>query len=84
MTTANKALQQHYDQYTPADFEVWNTLFSRQMTQLPQMASQHYLDALNTVGFRPDAIPNFEHVNRILGETTGWQLHVVPSIIPNS
>ena len=76
-------LQQHYDQYTPSDFEVWKTLFSRQMTQLPNMASQQYLECLNTVGFTADAIPNFDNVNRILGETTGWSLHVVPSIIPN-
>ena len=77
-------MKQHYDQYTPSDFEVWKTLFSRQMTQLPQMASAQYLECLDTVGFHADSIPNFERVNAILGEATGWSLHVVPSIIPNS
>ncbi len=78
------AMKQHYANYTPADFEVWDTLYSRQMLQLPAMASRQYLDSLKTVGFSPSAIPNFEEVNGILKAATGWQLHVVPSIISNA
>lgn len=77
-------MKQHYANYTPADFEVWSTLFSRQLTQLPTMASQQYLDCLKKVGFEAGAIPNFDAVNAVLGNSTGWQLHVVPSIIPNA
>jgi len=37
-------LVQKYDNYTPEDFAVWKILFERQMTILPSMASEEYLE----------------------------------------
>jgi phenylalanine-4-hydroxylase len=76
-------MTQKYAAYTPNDFKVWRMLFERQMGQLPGIASEEYLEALKTVGFNADRIPNFEEVNAILREHTGWSIEVVKGLIPN-
>ncbi|MBL7942252.1 MAG: phenylalanine 4-monooxygenase, partial [Flavobacteriales bacterium] len=76
-------MSQDYRAYTPEDFAVWKTLYNRQIKLLSTTASRHYLDALKTVNFSADAIPNFNELNHILKETTGWSLVVVPNIQPN-
>jgi phenylalanine-4-hydroxylase len=76
-------MQQNYSKYTEEDFNVWKTLFERQMEVLPELASQSYLEAIDVVNFRPDKIPDFQEVNVILKKESGWNLMVVPNIIPN-
>ena len=73
---------QNYSAYTDEDFAVWKLLYSRQMDILPKLAAKEYLDALHRVNFTADRIPHFEEVNKLLGEATGWQIDVVPNIIP--
>ncbi len=76
-------MQQHYENYTEEDFKVWRTLFNWQMGLLEEVACAEYLESLKTVEFQSDKIPNFKEVNAILKKETGWQLMVVPNIIPN-
>ncbi len=76
-------MRQEYDKYTTEDFAVWQTLFDRQMEILPKMAASEYLDAVGAVGFSGKEIPNFDLVNARLMAATGWQIDVVPHIIPN-
>jgi phenylalanine-4-hydroxylase len=75
-------MKQIYDNYTTEDQRVWKTLFERQMTILPDIASKAYLNGLQSVGFNAECIPNFEMLNERLKNLTGWSLHVVKSIIP--
>ena len=49
----------------------------------PKVAAKEYLNGIETVGFNSDKIPDFAEVNSRLKSNTGWQLQVVPSIIPN-
>ncbi len=72
--------QQIYSNYTSQDLEVWKTLFNRQMKLLEPIVSSHYLNALESVGFKDFEIPNFCEVNKILLSKTSWQLEVVPNI----
>ncbi len=76
-------MQQNYAQYTAEDFEVWHTLFKRQMEHLPTMASKEYLEGLNRIAFSAERIPNYEETNILLKKFTGWQIHVVPGLIDN-
>lgn len=76
-------MEQNYEKYTKEDFQVWKTLYDRQMEILPKLASQSYLEAIDVVGFKGEKIPDFREVNTILKEESGWQLAVVPNIIPN-
>ncbi len=72
--------QQIYSNYTPQDFEVWKTLFNRQLELLKPIVSVEYLNALSIINFTQDKIPDFDEVNTILKSTTSWSLKVVPSI----
>ncbi|MDE0559302.1 phenylalanine 4-monooxygenase [Algoriphagus sp. NF] len=74
-------LRQDYEAYTAEDFKVWKILYERQMPNLPKAASQAYLDGVEIVKFTADRIANFEELNKILKETTGWAVQVVPGLI---
>jgi phenylalanine-4-hydroxylase len=74
-------LSQEYEAYTAEDFKVWKILYERQMPNLPKAASQAYLDGVEIVKFTADRIANFEELNKILKETTGWAVQVVPGLI---
>jgi phenylalanine-4-hydroxylase len=74
--------EQVYKNYTAQDFQVWETLFNRQMKLLKECASAEYLKALDTVGFSAKKIPDFKDVNAALSGITGWNLQVVPCISP--
>ncbi len=76
-------MQQIYANYQEEDFRVWKVLFERQQQNLPQAASQAYLDGLDKIDFVADRIPDFKEVNRLLHDISGWQLVVVPGIVPD-
>jgi phenylalanine-4-hydroxylase len=71
---------QIYSNYTTQDFEVWKILFNRQLNLLKPIVSVEYLNALRTINFTQDKIPDFEEVNAILQNKTSWSLEVVPNI----
>jgi phenylalanine-4-hydroxylase len=74
--------QQIYSDYTPHDFLVWETLFTRQLDILNPIVSSEYLKALEIVGFRSNKIPDFEEIAKVLSPLTGWSIHVVANICP--
>jgi len=76
-------MRQIYGSYSEEDFEVWKTLYERQMENLPDAASQAYLDGLEKIHFQAEKIPNFDRTNELLKEMTGWRLVVVPGIVPD-
>lgn len=75
-------MKQIYSNYTAEDWLVWKTLFERQMTILPEVASEAYLEGIKKAGFKAEKIPDFTEVNEKLSRLTGWSLQVVPNIIP--
>jgi phenylalanine-4-hydroxylase len=81
--TRDLVMRQEYDKYTPQDHAVWKILYERQMKNLPGKATEAYLEGIGIVEFVADHIPKFDDVNVILRQRTGWQVHVVPGLIPN-
>jgi phenylalanine-4-hydroxylase len=76
-------MKQAYQTYTAEDQAVWRLLYERQMKQLPLIASRAYLEGIEKVGFVADHIPNFEiETNPRLRNLTGWEVEVVPGLIP--
>jgi len=73
---------QDYSTYTGKDFYVWRLLYERQLPSIQAHASQLYLDALDKIGFNANEIPNFDKTNKRLQQHTGWQLAVVPGLVP--
>lgn len=76
-------MRQIYEHYTEEDFEVWKILYDRQKDIFPTHASQAYLEGLKLTNFENGIIPDFKETNKILMDTTGWQLAVVPGIVPD-
>lgn len=77
-------MNQAYHRYTKADHAMWRALFERQMQFLPDIASVDYLEGVNKVGFVSDHIPHFEkETNPLLRALTGWEVYVVPGLIPH-
>ncbi|MEM6845279.1 MAG: phenylalanine 4-monooxygenase [Bacteroidota bacterium] len=74
-------MEQKYDKYTKEDFRVWKLLYELQIVNLPNAASQAYLDGLEKINFTADKIPNFEETNDVLRQLTGWSIYVVPGLI---
>src|ERR1700761_2304819 len=77
-----KPTTQIYSRYTAEDFDVWKTLYNRQMDVLQTSVSASYLAAIDKVNFRAARIPDFKEVDNILMPATGWSLQVVPNICP--
>jgi len=78
----NKPTVQDYSTYTPEDFHVWRLLYERQLPFVQANASQLYLDALDKIGFNAEEIPHFDETSKRLQQYTGWQLVVVPELVP--
>lgn len=76
-------MQQLYKRYTPEDQQVWQLLFDRQSEVLPNRAATAFLEGMETMHFTREQIPDFRHVNKVLAETTGWEIEVVPGLIPD-
>lgn len=77
-------MDQHYHRYTEDDHRMWQQLFERQMAQLPAIASRAYLDGIGRVGFVADHIPELaRETNPALRRQTGWEVYVVPGLIPH-
>jgi phenylalanine-4-hydroxylase len=74
--------QQQYSTYTAEDLSVWKILFDRQMENLEGKVSHDFMEALRTVKFTREKIPDFTEINEILEEASGWGLHTVPNISP--
>lgn len=77
-------MKQHYDNYTPEDFEVWKILFDRQVDNLSDKAHANYYDCLHELSdvLHADKVPNFNELNSALKNKTGWTIEVVPGMIP--
>ena len=77
-------MKQEYDKYTAEDLKVWKTLFERQIENLQDKACSEYLKCLEDMSdvLNADKVPNFDELNEWLLELTGWQIEVVPGMIP--
>ena len=73
--------QQIYDAYTSEDLKVWIILYSRQMKRLDAIAARQFLEGLDRLSFSANSIPNFDHLNDSLAQSTGWEIIAVQGII---
>ncbi|MGD1845140.1 MAG: phenylalanine-4-hydroxylase [Salibacteraceae bacterium] len=77
-------MEQHFDRYTEEDRWVWNTLFTRQLENLQDKACSEYLSCLKAMEpvLHPHDLPNLKVLNAFLAMRTGWQIEIVPGLIP--
>ena len=77
-------MRQEYEKYQAKDQATWNTLYERQIINLKDKASSEYLASLKALQpeLSGDEIPHFENLDRRLKAATGWEIEVVPGLIP--
>lgn len=68
--------------WTPDENETWNKLYTRQSEIVRSRASREFLEGLERIGFPQDRVPQHAEINRRLKDFTGWEVEVVPALIP--
>jgi phenylalanine-4-hydroxylase len=72
---------QRWQQYTPEQHALYARLHARQTAQLPGLACDEFIQAVQQLG-PADRVPRFDHVNERLFPATRWQIVAVPGLIP--
>ena len=72
---------QDHARYTAADHETYRRLYARQVQQLPGLACEEFIAAVQQLG-EPARIPHFDAISEKLIPATGWQIVSVPGLIP--
>lgn len=77
-------MKQQFEQYTQEDFDVWETLSSRQEVNLKDKACTEYLSAIDDMKavLYPERIADFSQLDEWFETRTGWTMHCVPGLIP--
>lgn len=78
---ADYTCEQDYGRYSEADHDTYRRLYARQLQQLPGLACDEFIAAVQQLG-APERIPRFDDVSERLLKATGWQIVGVPGLIP--
>jgi phenylalanine-4-hydroxylase len=78
---ADYTCDQQVANYTAADHDTYRRLYARQLKQLPGLACDEFIEAVQQLG-TPEHIPDFDAVSERLMKATAWQIVGVPGLIP--
>ena len=68
--------------WTGAENNTWKTLITRQTEIVQTRACPEFIEGLDRIGFSVNHVPQHTEINRRLGDFTGWEVEVVPALIP--
>lgn len=68
--------------WTSQENHTWKTLITRQTEIVKTRACPEFLEGLSRVGFSKEHVPQHIEINRTLKNFTGWEVEVVPALIP--
>ncbi|HEY9091685.1 phenylalanine 4-monooxygenase [Parasphingorhabdus sp.] len=80
---ADWTIDQNWAGYSDEEHATWDTLFERQRKMLPGRAAQAFLDGVDILQLSKPGIPDFDELNRILMDATGWKVVAVPGLVPD-
>src|SRR5690606_17278269 len=60
----------------------WKTLITRQTQTVKTRACSEFLEGLERIGFSTEHIPQHTEINTRLRKLSGWEVEVVPALIP--
>ena len=81
--TDDWTIPQRWDELTPEDHWVWDTLFARQQSLLPGRAVAAFAEGLDLLTLGKPGVPDLDAVNARLQARTGWTVVSVPGIVPD-
>lgn len=67
--------------YTDEENQVWSELINSQLSLLEGNVCPEYIEALETMDFPGDRIPQLHEISRVLMDHTGWSVVAVPALI---
>ncbi len=68
--------------WTDAENKTWNALITRQNEAVKTRACPEFLEGLDRIRFPEDRVPQHTEINARLKNFTGWEVEVVPALIP--
>jgi phenylalanine-4-hydroxylase len=68
--------------WTDAENRTWNALITRQNEAVKTRACKEFLEGLERIQFPLDRVPQHTEINTRLRDFTGWEVEVVPALIP--
>lgn len=81
---ADWTIDQGWETYSPAEHEVWTTLYERQAALLQNRACAPFLRGLDALDLHRGGIPDFDRINVELMSLTGWRVVAVPGLVPDA
>jgi phenylalanine-4-hydroxylase len=75
---------QRWDEYTPQEHAMWDTLFARQSKMLQGRVVPEFIEGLDVLRMSKPGIPDFEKLSARLMVATGWQVVAVPGLVPDA
>ena len=76
-------IDQRWQAYTPAEHQVWITLYERQAAMLEGRACAPFMRGLEALDLHRSGIPDFARINTELNRLTGWSVVAVPGLVPD-
>ncbi|HZF43247.1 MAG TPA: phenylalanine 4-monooxygenase [Sphingomonadaceae bacterium] len=80
---ADWTVPQRWEEFTPEDHWVWDTLFARQQALLAGRAVSAFGRSLDVLRLSRPGIPDFDELNDRLHARTGWTVVAVPGLVPD-
>lgn len=68
--------------WTVDENKTWNTLITRQTEIVKTRACDEFIEGLDRIGFSKNRVPQHTEINDRLKDFTGWEVEVVPALIP--
>lgn len=82
--TQDYTIPQAWDEYTPAEHDMWRRLYERQQKLLPGKACDEFMAGLTKLDLNDGGIPDFRRLNEKLHVLTGWTVEAVPDLVPDA
>lgn len=86
MAKGSKYVSKHADEqgvihWSEQENKIWQTLITRQLSQIKDKACDEYVAGLAKLQLPTDRVPQLNDVSNVLKATTGWQCYPVPALI---
>ncbi|MGB3456758.1 MAG: phenylalanine 4-monooxygenase, partial [Litorimonas sp.] len=81
---ADFTIAQKWNRYTDAEHAVWDTLYKRQMDILKDRAVSEFHKGLGLLDLGAGGIPDLGVINPKLKALTGWEVVMVPHLVPDN
>lgn len=77
------SIDQCWSEYSADEHAVWDLLYARQLDILADRAAPEFLKGLKTLELSRTGVPDLTRLNPALKALTGWEIVMVPHLVPD-